>query len=111
MEVRMSGAAKRQIPYRDDAAVIGALEQQGRLRGRTVSEELRLAVRLWLRKAMLAQLNDPTGAAEAARQGFDVESDRVAIKKEIAEIERNAFRLPRSNLRDALVESEMETTA
>jgi hypothetical protein len=107
----MGADDKRQIPYRDDAAVIDALEQQGRLRGRTVSEELRLAVRLWLRKALLAQLNDPTGAAEAARQGYNVESDRVAIKKEIGEIERNAFKLPKSNLRDALVESEMETTA
>jgi hypothetical protein len=99
----MEKPKKRQIPYRDHTAVVDALEQQGDLRGRTLSTELRLAVRLWLREALLAQLADPVGRAEAEAEGHDVDADEKALRKEIADIKRRAFARPiRIDLRDAL---------
>jgi len=90
----MEKAPQRQVPYRDQKAVIDALEAQGNLRGRNLSDELRLAVRLYLREALLAQLADPVGRAEAAADGHDVEADEKALKRDVADIKRRAFARP-----------------
>ena len=49
----------RQFPYRDAKAVVDALEAHASIRGRSLSGELRLAVRLWLAEALLAEVLSP----------------------------------------------------
>jgi hypothetical protein len=96
-----------QIPYRDKEDVLAALEAQARLRGRTISQELRLAVRLWLREAQLAQLADPVGRKEAAAQGDDVDADEKMLREQIKNLKKQAFAVPDSpRLMDVIREAD-----
>src|SRR6266508_3458062 len=94
----------KQVPYRDQPAIIEALTVQARVRGRSLSDEIRLAVRLWLREAMLAQLADPVGRAAAEAEGHDVNADEKMLRRQVKEIKTRAFVRPEpeANLMDVI---------
>ncbi|MEJ7568418.1 MAG: hypothetical protein WKF41_09145 [Gaiellaceae bacterium] len=96
------GTHSGQVLFRDEPGVVEALRRQAALRGRTLTDEIRLAVRIHLREQMLAQLRDPLGRAEAEAQGFDVTADEKLLKKQLADMRREAFARPRQNLRESL---------
>jgi hypothetical protein len=93
------------LAYRDKPEVLDALDAQAHLRHRSTAQELRLAVRLWLFEAQLAQLRDPVGRAEAERQGFDVAADEKMVRERIAKLKREAFAVPKPTLREALADA------
>jgi hypothetical protein len=94
---------QKQFPYRDDPLIVEALVHHARLRGRTCSEELRLAVRLWLCESELAALSTEEGRREIASQGHDLAEYEQAVRDEIEEM-RGWFAVPdRPNFREVVV--------
>lgn len=93
-----------QFPFRDREEIIEALRGQAALRGRSLTEELRLAARIHLHSHMLAQLDDPLGRAEAEAQGHDVKADAKVLKGQLADLRAKAFARPLPpRLRDSLL--------
>jgi len=91
-----------QLPYRDSPTTIRALRAQAHLRQRTASEQLRLAVAIHLREALLWQQDDPDGRAEAEAEGHDVDAEREVLIEQLAELRQQAFTIPEDDLRGLL---------
>ncbi len=84
----------KQSGYRDTEEVLAAMRAQAAQRGRSMNDEIRLASRAWLRQALLAQLADPTGRAEAEAAGHDVDADEAATRAGLDEMYEKAFEIP-----------------
>lgn len=73
---------------------IDAIKAWARIHGRSLADELRLAVRLLLAQHMLAHLKHPAGREDVIAQGLDPEEEIRLVKERLAALTREAFTRP-----------------
>jgi hypothetical protein len=106
----MKDEGVRQIPFRDDRNVMNALEMQANLRGRSLSEEIRLAIRLWLAECLLMETRDPRMREAAVANGHDPAADEKQVRRQIERMKREALAVPDVKLRDVVLTHSDEVT-
>jgi hypothetical protein len=70
---------------------LDALRGWAALRGRSLAQELRFCVRLYLRQQALAHLNSPEGKRTLAEQGRDLKTEKMMMQDSLAAVTKQAF--------------------
>jgi hypothetical protein len=88
MDKQPRSAQWKQLSVRVRSDELRAIQELADLNGRTVTAEVRLALRVWrLRRRPLAHLETPAGQAECRAEGLDLKEERVRFEASLARIE------------------------
>jgi hypothetical protein len=85
-------ASTAQFPLRLPVEELDALKGWAAARGRTLTDELRFAVRLYLRELAPTHLDTPEGEENVKEQGLDIAEERRWLKESLKDVRKEAFK-------------------
>lgn len=86
---------RRTYPVRADGDLLDALSVWAKLQGRTLAEEIRLAISVHVRAHVLNALDYPEGRARAEAEGVDPDELAATVIAQLAETRGEVFGRPR----------------